>query len=59
VKFAKKAGIFVSCTSHGEVRLWELGKGMEDSCRLLGTLNTNDWNTKDITKYLTKRGKLD
>lgn len=56
VKHAKSANVFVSCTSHGEVKLWSVGRKPGDYCLSLGTLNSKDWDNSLIKGYLQIRG---
>jgi hypothetical protein len=53
VKYASSAGIFISSTTHGEVKLWSEGAdGSENQCMPLGTLNAKDWSTNKVLGYI-------
>jgi hypothetical protein len=55
VKYAQRAGIFISSTSSGEVKLWSVGKDYTDCCLPLGKLNSKDWDGKKMLSYLSSQ----
>ena len=49
VKFSKQSSMFISSTNFGEVKLWD-----NKSCILLGTLNSHDFNPKQVLNYISR-----
>lgn len=54
VKFVNIAKLFVSGTTHGEVKLWE-----NQSLNCLGILNAVDWDPRDILQHINHVKKLE
>ena len=54
VKFVNIAKLFVSGTTHGEVKLWE-----NQSLNCLGVLNAVDWDPRDILQHISHVNKLE
>ena len=52
MRYAKKAGVFASSTSSGEVKLWSVGDDSKNCCLPLGKLNSKDWDGVKILRYL-------
>ena len=49
VHYAESINVFLSATSHGEVKLWQNGV---DKVLPLGTLNSKDWSSETILAYI-------
>jgi len=47
VKFSKAAGIFITGTNHGEVRLWSAA-----DCKPIGLLNSKNWSGSRIKSHI-------
>jgi hypothetical protein len=53
--YAQNADLFVSATSHGEVKLWQNNA----RCLPIGTLNSKDWSF-DVNSFVSHRApKID
>lgn len=50
VTFAEDSNIFVSATSHGEIKLWQ----NSEQVVALGTINSNNWNNQKLLNFISK-----
>lgn len=50
-KFCKEANVFISATSHGEVKIWENSNKLSP----LGTLNHSEWNPSRLFEHMSQK----
>ena len=54
VKFCRAAGLYITGTNHGAVRLWSAV-----DCKLVGQLNSKDWSGMTVKSHIDEWKKRD
>ena len=54
VKFCKAAGLFITGSSNGEIKLWSA-----IDCKAVGLLNAKQWISGDVTSHIEKWNEAD
>ena len=54
VKFCKAAGLFITGSSNGEIKLWSA-----IDCKAVGLLNSKQWISGDVTSHIEKWNEAD